>query len=104
MTTVHGHNQIFQQSGIAQDLSHQIQSPKPDPDQAAVQQQNQQVEENTTVQESEETLSLKKDKEKENEKKKRKEALKAKRAEKQLPKDDLPPDPDGPGRLLDTTA
>jgi len=100
MTTVHGHNQIFQQSGIAQDLSHQIQSPKPDPDQAAVQHQNQQVVENTTVQESEETLSLKKEKDKEKEKK----ARKAKRAKKLPPKEDLPPDPDGPGRLIDTTA
>jgi len=100
MTTVHGHNQIFQQSGIAQDLTHQIQSPKPDPDQAAIQHQNQQVVENTTVQESEETLSLKHDKEKE---KKQKE-LKDKRTKKQPSKDDLPPDPDGPGRLLDITV
>ena len=98
MTTVHGHNQIFQQSGIAQDLTHQIQSPKPDPDQAAIQHQNQQVVENTTVQESEETLSLKQEKEK------REKALKAKRAKKQHPKDDLPPDPDGSGRLLDITV
>lgn len=100
MTTVHGHNQIFQQSGIAQDLSHQIQSPKPDPDQAAVQNQNQQVVENTTVQESEETLSLKQEKEKE----KRQQARNVKRAKKQPKKDDLPPDPDGPGQLLDITA
>ena len=98
MTTVHGHNQIFQQSGIAQDLSHQLQSPKPDPDQAALQHQNQQVLENTTVQKSEETLSLKKEKEKE------KKARKTQRAKKQPPKDDLPPDPDGPSRLIDTTA
>nr|WP_319494906.1 hypothetical protein [uncultured Desulfobacter sp.] len=100
MTTVHGHNQIFQQSGIAQDLSHQIQSPKPDPDQAAVLHQNQQVVENTTVQESQEALSLKEKKEKEKEIK----ARKAKRAKKQNLQDNLPPDPDGPGRLLDTTA
>jgi hypothetical protein len=102
MTTVHGHNQIFQQSGIAQDLSHQIQSPKPDPDQAAVLHQNQQMVENTTVQESEEALSLKEKKEKDKEKEKK--ARKAKRAKKQNVQDDLPPDPDGPGRLLDTTA
>lgn len=100
MTTVHGHNQIFQQSGIAQDLSHQIQSPKPDPDQAAVQQQNQQVLENTTVQESEETLSLKK----ENEKEKREKRRKIQRVEKQIRQEDLPPNPDGLGRILDTTA
>lgn len=100
MTTVHGHNQILQQSGIAQDLSHQIQSPKPDPEQAAVQHQNQQVVENTTVQESEETLSLKQEKDKE----KRQKTRKAKRIKKQNPQDDLPQDPDGPGRLLDTTA
>ena len=74
MTTVHGHNQIFQQSGIAQDLSQQIQSPKPDPDQAAILHQTQQVEENTTVQESEEALSLKEKKEKE--KKERKKPVK----------------------------
>jgi len=101
MTTVHGHNQIFQQSGIAQDLSHQIQSPKPDPDQAAVQHQNQQVLENTTVQESEETLSLRHEKKKEKRKLK---ARKAKRAKKQTPKEDLLPDPDGPGRLINTKA
>ncbi|MDX9964887.1 hypothetical protein [Desulfobacter postgatei] len=98
MTTVHGHNQIFQQSGIAQDLAQQIQSPKPDPDQAAIQHQNHQVVENTTVQESEETLSLKQEKEK------RQEVLKAKRAKKQPSKDNLPPDPDGSGRLLDITV
>jgi len=100
MTTVHGHNQIFQQSGIAQELNHQNHTPKPDPDQAAVQHQNQQLLENTTVQEGEETLSLKQEKEREKQQK----ARKAKRAKKQNPKDDLPPDPDGPGRLLDTTA
>lgn len=98
MTTVHGHNQIFQQSGIAQELNHQIHSPKPDPAQAEVQHQNQQVLENTTVQGSEESIALKQEKEKE----KRQKALKAKRAKKQDPQDDLPPD--GPGRLVDTTA
>nr|WP_319397058.1 hypothetical protein [uncultured Desulfobacter sp.] len=102
MTTVHGHNQIFQQSGIAQDLSQQIQSPKPDPDQAAILHQTQQVEENTTVQESEEALSLKEKKEKE--KKEKEKARKAKRAKKENPQAELPPDPDGPGRLLDITA
>jgi hypothetical protein len=101
MTTVHGHNQIFQQSGIAQDLSHQIQSPKPDPDQAALQHQNQQVLENTTVQESEETLSLRHEKEKE---KRQLKARKARRAKKHPPNDDLPPNPDGPGRLINTKA
>ena len=100
MTTVHGHNQILQQSGVVQELSHQIQSPKPDPEQAAVQHQNQQVVENTTIQESVETLSLRQKKEKE----KRQSARNAKRTKKQNPQDDLPPDPDGPGRLLDTTA
>ncbi|MGD9823533.1 hypothetical protein [Desulfobacter sp.] len=103
MTTVHGHNQIFQQSGIAQELNHQIHSPKPDPDQAAVQHQNQQLVENTTVQESEETLFLEQEKEKEH----RQNTRKAKRAKKQNPKDDLPPDPpdpDGTGWLIDTTA
>ena len=100
MTTVHGHNQIFQQSGIAQELNHQSHSPKPDPDQAAVQHQNQQVVENTTVQESEETLSLKQEKEKDT----RQKARKAKRTKKQNLKNDLPPDADGPGQLLDTTA
>ncbi|PIE62497.1 MAG: hypothetical protein CSA25_04725 [Desulfobacter postgatei] len=92
MTTVHGHNQILQQSSIAQDLSHQIQSPKPDPDQAAVQHQNQQVVRNTTVQESEETFCLTQEKDKET------------RQKKQNPKDDLLPAPDGMGRLIDTTA
>lgn len=66
MTTVHGHNQILQQSGVVQDLSHQIQSPKPDPEQAAVQHQNQQVVENTTIQESVETLSLRQKKRRKN--------------------------------------
>jgi len=100
MTTVHGHNQIFQQSGIAQELNHQAHSPKPDPGQAAVQHRNQKLVENTTVQESEETLSLKQEKEKE----KRQKTRKAKRAKKHTSKDDLPPDPDGPGWLIDTTA
>jgi len=102
MTTVHGHNQIFQQSGIAQDLSQQIQSPKPDPDQAAILNQTQQVEENTTIQESEEALYLKEKKEKE--KKEKEKARKAKRAKKENLQEELPQDPDGPGRLLDITA
>ena len=102
MTTVHGHNQIFQQSGIAQELNHQIHAPKPDPDQAAVQNQNQQVEENTTVQGSEEAIALKEKKEKEKKLKARK--AKARRTGKKPPQDDLPQDPDGPGRILDTTA
>ena len=100
MTTVHGHNQIFQQSGLAQELNHQIHSPKPDPSQAAVQQQEQQVVENTTVQGSEDALALKEEKEKE----KRKKERKAGKTRARKPEDELPPDPDAPGRLLDTTA
>ncbi len=100
MTTVHGHNQIFQQSGLAQELNHQIHSPKPDPSQAAVQQQDQQVVENTTVQGSEDTVALKQEKEKEKKKKERQ----LRKAKARNPENDLPSDPDAPGRLLDTTA
>jgi hypothetical protein len=57
--------------------------------------------ENTTVQESEETLSLRHEKEKE---KRQLKARKARRAKKHPPNDDLPPNPDGPGRLINTKA
>ena len=49
MTTIPGHNQMLQQSGIAQELSQQAHSPKPSPDQAAVIQQAQEVMENFTM-------------------------------------------------------
>ncbi|MFN2357805.1 MAG: hypothetical protein ABR534_08710 [Desulfotignum sp.] len=64
MTTISGHNQIIQQSGIVQEISQQAHSPKPSPDQAALVQQAQQKMKNSTVLESEESERLKKEKEK----------------------------------------
>jgi hypothetical protein len=100
MTTVPGHNQILQQSGIAQELSHQAHTLKPSPDQAAAQQQTQEVIRNSTVQGSEEAERLKKQKEKKELRQGQKAGRKKKRGINQ--EEDLALDPDAPGRLLDT--
>lgn len=102
MTTVPGHNIVIQQSGVAQELSHQAHSPKPSPEQAAAQQQANELVKNTTVQQFDESEKLKWKKEKDalrknflmDQEKKRKER---EREEKEL-------DPDSTGRILDTTA
>lgn len=100
MTTVPGHNQVLQQSGLAQELSQQAQAPKPSPDQAAAVQQAQQVVENTTIQGSENSERLKRKKEREQ----RREAKKAKMKEKQAQEEELALNPDAKGRLVDTRA
>ncbi len=101
MTTIPGHNQILQQSGVAQEASQQASSPKPGPDQAATLQQAQQVVLNSTIQGSEESERLKQEKEK----KERQEARKVARKKKQeQEEEELAMNPDATGRLLDTTA
>jgi len=100
MTTVPGHNQIFQQSGIAQDLTQQAHSQKPSPDQAAALQQAQEVVQNSTIQGSEASERLKR----QNERRKRRLARKAEKQEKKNREEELEMNPDAKGRLLDTTV
>ena len=63
MTTIPGHNQVMQQSGVAQEVSNQAHSPKPGPDQAAAIQQAQETIQKTTVQGSDESDRSKEKKE-----------------------------------------
>ena len=91
MTTIPGHNQIIQQSGIAQEISQQAHSLKPSPDQAAVLQQAQEIRKNSTVLASDESERLKKKKERQNQQKRRQ-------------RKDMDMEPDAPGRILDTTV
>jgi len=100
MTTVPGHNVVIQQSGVAQELTHQANSPKPSPEQAAAQQEAGQQVKNTTVQEFDESEKLKTKKEKDA--LRRRLHLKEKKEKKK--QEDLEQDPDAPGRLLDTMA
>lgn len=104
MTTVPGHNQMLQQSGIAQELSQQSQSAKPSPDQAAAQRQAQEVVKNSTVQGTEEAERLKKQAEQRAFRQKQKAAREKKRKQNKNRKEELELDPDATGRLLDTTA
>ena len=99
MTTIPGHNQILPQSGIAQEVSQHAQTSRPSPDQAAAQQQAQAVMRDSTVQQTEESERLKKQKEEKSSGRHHRE-----NREKQNPKETVDPDPDAPGRLLDTTA
>jgi hypothetical protein len=99
MTTVPGHNIVLQQSGVAQELTHQTSTPKPSPEQAAAQQQANAVAQGTTVQGSDESEKLKSQKEKEALRKKK--LLEA--AKKKQKQELMAQDPDAPGRLLDTT-
>lgn len=99
MTTIPGHNQILQQSSIAQELSNQGAAHKPSPDQAVVQQQAQEIVKGSTVQGSEESERLKKEKEK------RAQKQTADRKKKKINQDkEMALDPDATGRLLDTTV
>ncbi len=99
MTTIPGHNQILQQSSIAQELSNQGAAHKPSPDQAVVQQQAQEIVKGSTVQGSEESERIKKEKEKRARKKT------ADRKKKKINQDkEMALDPDATGRLLDTTV
>jgi hypothetical protein len=97
MTTIPGHNQILQQSSIAQELSSQGSALKPSPDHAAVQQQAQEVVKGSTVQDSEESERLKEERGRQKEKG-------GKKKKKINQDEEMELDPDAPGRLLDTTA
>lgn len=99
MTTIPGHNQMLQQSSIAQELSNQGNTPKPSLDQAVVQQQAQEIVKGSTVQGSEESERLKKEK-REQERKQM-----ADRKKNKINQDkEMGLDPDATGRLLDTTV
>ncbi len=100
MTTVPGHNQILQQSVVAQEANQQANAPKPGPDQAAALQQAQEIVQNSTIQGSEESERLKQQKEK----KDREAARKAERRKKRNREEEVALNPDATGRLLDTTA
>ena len=94
MTTIPGHNQLLQQSVMAQELGNQAN--KPSPDQAAALQQAQDVVRNTTIQGSEESERLKRQKERDRK-------FQAKKAEKKKDQEkEQEIDPDVKGRLLDT--
>ncbi len=100
MTTVPGHNIVIQQSGAAQELLHQTNTPKPSPEQAAAQQQANELAQGTMVQKSEESEKHKSKKEKDALTKKKilEEAKKKKKLR------EMDQDPDASGRLLDTTV
>ncbi|MCP4020502.1 MAG: hypothetical protein GY729_01550 [Desulfobacteraceae bacterium] len=101
MTTVPGHNIVLQQSGAAQEMAQQAQTPKPSPEQAAAQQEINELAKNSTVQEFEEAERLKEKQEKEQERRRR---LLAKKKNEKKKKEETEQDPDAPGRLLDTMA
>jgi hypothetical protein len=100
MTTIPGHNIIIQQSGTAQEMLHQTNTPKPSPEQAVAVQAANALVKNTTVQTSEESERLKTKKEKDALRKKQ--LLDKKRNKKQ--KEEMDDDPETTGRLLDTTV
>ncbi|NOX34984.1 MAG: hypothetical protein GXP56_14860 [Deltaproteobacteria bacterium] len=103
MTAIPGHNIVIQQSGVAQELTHQANTPKPSPEQAVAQQEVSEIVTNTTVQEFDEAEKLKTKKEKEALIRRQKLKEKKKKREKKK-QEKMDPDPDAPGRLLDTTA
>lgn len=96
MTGIPGHNLVIQQSGVAQEASHQVASPKPSPEQAAALQQAGEVRKNSTVQEFEESDGLKFKKEPLSARQRQEEKKKKKRQE------DLEQDPDATGKIVDT--
>lgn len=98
MTSIPGHNLVIQQSGVAQELAHQVASPKPSPEQAAALQEAGEILKNSTVQEFEESdkLKLKKEKEHLGARQKQEEKKKKKRQE------ELEQDPDATGKLVNT--
>ena len=105
MTTIPGHNQILQQSSIAQELSNQGNALKPSPDQAAVLQQAQEVVKGSTVQESEESERLKEEKAKQKKRALARRQETGRKKKKNINQDEeLALDPDVTGRLLDTTV
>jgi len=98
MSTISGHNLVIQQSGVAQEMTHQTTTPKPSPEQAAALQQAGEIVKNSTVQEFEESERLKLKKEKESLiTKQRKEGHKKKKR-----REDLEQDLDATGKLVDT--
>jgi hypothetical protein len=99
MSAIPGHNIVLQQSGVAQELTHQSQSLKPSPEQVIAQQQINEVAAGTTVQEFDESGKLKAKKKKQAARQRRK--LRLKKTEKK-PKQHKEPDYGAPGRLLDT--
>lgn len=107
MTTIPGHNQIIQQSGIAQEISQQAHSLKPSPDQAAVLQQAQELRKNSTVLASDESERLKKKREErqrqQDDRRRKTDRAKAVRRARGL-QQDMDLNPDAPGRILDTTV
>ena len=100
MTTIPGHNIVIQQSGTAQELIHQTNTPKPSPEQAAAVQAANELAKNTRIQTSEESERIKKKKERDALRKKQ--LLDEKRKKKQ--KEEMDDDPETTGRLLDTTV
>ena len=100
MTTIPGHNQIMQQSGVAQEVNNQAHSLKPNPGQAVVVQQAQENIQKTTVQGSDDSDRLKEQKDKDV----KKGALKARKKPRKDREEELATDPGATGRLLDTRA
>jgi hypothetical protein len=98
MTTVSGHNLVIQQSGLAQEITHQTAAPKPAPEQTAALQAASDVLKNSTVREFEESEKLEMKKEKETLKIRQKKEEKRKRKR----QEELDLDPDAKGKLLDT--
>ena len=98
MTTVSGHNLVIQQSGVAQEVTHQAAAPKPSPEQAAALQEAGEVLKNSTVQEFEASDKLELKKEKETLKIRQKEEEKRKRKR----QEEVDLDPDATGKILDT--
>ena len=100
MTTVPGHNIVIQQSGTAQELIHQTNTPKPSPEQAAAEQKVNELVQGSVVQGAEESEKLKSKREKEAlRRKKLLEAAKKKRKSREMVQDT-----DSSGSLLDTTV
>lgn len=111
MTSIPGHNQIIQQSGIAQEISQQAHSLKPSPDQAAVLQQARELRKNSTVLASDESEHLKKKKQKQDKQNRRQPDDRPRQAGRSDAarhtvrlQQDMDLDPDAPGKILDTTV
>ncbi|MBA3008862.1 MAG: hypothetical protein KKF12_08720 [Proteobacteria bacterium] len=98
MTTIPGHSQMLQQSGIAQEVSNQGHTLKPSPDQAIAAQQALKIIQGSTVQGAEESERLKKQKDK----KASKQAADKRKRKAINQEEELALEPDAPGRLLDT--
>ncbi len=102
MTTVPGHNQVLQQSGLAQEFSHQAHAPKPGPDQAATIQQAQQVVKNTTIQRSEDSERMKRHKQRQQRQRTGPSKADAQETEKTRQAETMAVTPNARGSLVDT--